>query len=138
LGLCFALMGGVGCAREAKQPTRDGAGVQSPDPATQASSTPSDEVPPRDGDATQSSINVEFENFVKERNACASDAECVLVSPGCPLGCGTGVRPEHAEEVSAKAAALIARAQEGGPSCTYKCAALQPRCQEGHCTAVVE
>lgn len=136
--LVTVILGSVGCAREAKEPSSpenaDGgpkAQASAPGPAAPA------ETPVDDPD-TKSEVQKQFEAFVAERNACTSAADCTLVSPGCPLGCGTGVRSEHAEAVSAKAAALIAEAERDRGACAYRCAALHVECVEARCTAIVE
>ena len=127
----------VGCAKQPAEPQAEGptpTGAESDAPADGAAAQDETDPPvPEPG-----SIQEQYAAFVAERNACASDAECVLVSPGCPLGCGTGVRPEHAEAVSKKATALIAEAEQGGAACTYKCAFLVPKCTDGRCAAVQE
>jgi hypothetical protein len=101
-------------------------------------------APPKDAPAaaapesTKPDIVQEFNAFVAERNACNEVSECVLLSPGCPLGCGVGVRKEHADEVTAKAKALIAEAEKDHGACTYKCMALHVECSAGRCTSATE
>jgi hypothetical protein len=134
------ILGGIGCAREPARPSdaadADG-GTSAP---TTAPATPlaSAVEPPVESPDTKSDVQKQFDAFVAERNACTSAADCTLVSPGCPLGCGTGVRAEHAEAVSAKAAALIAEAERDKGACTYRCAALRVDCVETRCAAIVE
>jgi hypothetical protein len=131
--------GSVGCAREAKGPSdATGADGGTKAPAAPETATPDATETPVDSPDTKSDVQKQFDAFVAERNACTSTADCTLVSPGCPLGCGTGVRSEHAEAVNAKAAALIAEAERDGGACAYRCAALHVECVEARCTAIVE
>lgn len=128
---------GTACTREAKDPV-DAASTDggTAGPAAEPAAAPA-ETPAQNPD-TKSDVQRQFDAFVAERNACTSAADCALVSPGCPLGCGTGVRSEHVEAVSAKAAALIAEAERENGACAYRCAALHVECVEAHCTAIVE
>lgn len=132
------ILGDLGCAREAQEPSNaeNADGGTKPPTAAPAPAAPAET--PVDDPETKSEVQQQFEAFVAERNACASTADCTLVSPGCPLGCGTGVRSEHAEAVSAKAAALIAEAERDRGACAYRCAALHVECVEARCTAIVE
>ncbi|WP_437527223.1 hypothetical protein WME79_42420 [Sorangium sp. So ce726] len=78
----------------------------------------------------------EYQRFVDERSSCTSTSECVLAGGGCPLGCGSGVRSEHAEAVNAKAKQLISAYEEGGQACKYRCPSQHVECRAGRCTAV--
>jgi hypothetical protein len=144
LGLTCALvtviLGGVGCAREAAKPSdaADADGGTSAPTTAPTTPAPSAVETAVDSPDTKSDLQKQFEAFVAERNVCTSAADCTLVSPGCPLGCGTGVRAEHAEAVSAKAAALIAEAERDKGACTYRCAALRVDCVEKRCAAIVD
>jgi|GEM_PF-2081918 len=80
-------------------------------------------------------MSEDFKSFVAERNSCADAAECVLAGAGCPLGCGMGVRKEHAAAVDAKAASIIAEYESRQGPCKYKCAVLHAECSAGRCMA---
>lgn len=138
--LVAVILGGVGCAREPKEPS-NAENADSGTKATTGAPPPAAlgvSETPVEGPDTKSDVQKQFEAFVAERNACSSTTDCTLVSPGCPLGCGTGVRSEHAEAVSAKAAALIAEAERDRGACAYRCAALHVECVDARCTAIVE
>lgn len=138
--LASLTLASVACSRETKAPAdatavpvttgAPGAIADTADPATSP--------PAEDGANTTAELERQFDAFVAERNSCSANAECTLVSPGCPLGCGTGVRSEHAEAVQNKAAALIAEAERERGACAYRCAAMHVECVEARCTAVVE
>lgn len=76
-----------------------------------------------------------FAAHIEESNACASDAECTVIYPGCPLGCAVAVNVEHADECARYAADLIASYERSGESCVYDCIATSaPYCdEEGRC-----
>jgi hypothetical protein len=87
---------------------------------------------------SEEAIRAEFEAFVERTNACAADAECLVVSAGCPLGCWAAVHRENAPAVSQKARELIEEYEGGGRSCRYSCPPVgEPRCEQGRC-AVTE
>ena len=86
------------------------------------------------GCATSEQIQADFDAHVEDSNGCASDAECTVIYPGCPLGCAVAVNAEHAAECAAYAADLIASYERGGASCEYDCIAVgAPFCDEGRC-----
>ena len=85
---------------------------------------------------SEEEIQEEFDAFVAERNHCAAASECTLISPGCPLGCGVGVRVDQAAEVQAKADELVEDWESGGRSCDYECLMLTVDCLDGRCEAV--
>jgi len=126
----IALLLASGCARKAEP--HDAAA-----PPKTAEQSPA-ASPPEEPEPAKADIVQEFDAFVSERNSCAQASECVMLSPGCPLGCGVGVRAEHAAEVEAKAKLLIAEAEKQNGACTYKCAALHLECATGRCAAVPE
>ena len=88
------------------------------------------------GCASAEEIQAEFAAHVEESNACVEDAECALISPGCPLGCFVSVRADAADACAAYAAQLIDEYERSGARCDYDCIAPGPvRCEEGRCTA---
>lgn len=79
-------------------------------------------------------IQQEFDEVVAESNACTTADECVIVSPGCPLGCFVAVNASSEAGVEAKAKELIDSFEAGGRSCDYECLAPGPvECVEGRC-----
>lgn len=88
---------------------------------------------------SEADVQQEFADVVASANACSEAAECVMVSPGCPLGCFVAVNASHEDEVEAKAQDLIDSYQAGGRSCAYDCVAPGPLvCAEGHCAVGAE
>lgn len=81
--------------------------------------------------------NAAFAERVEESNHCASDDECTVISPGCPLGCWAAVNVEHAAECEQYAADLIDAYERGGTNCAYGCIGVgAPYCDdEGRCRA---
>lgn len=74
-----------------------------------------------------------WDDFVSTRNACETVDECVIVVPGCPLGCNTAVNAEYDEEALDYAEQLVSQT---GSDCEYKCAGATLACEESRCTAV--
>jgi hypothetical protein len=85
---------------------------------------------------TEEAIQEEFNQAVAMSNDCETDADCVLVTPGCPLGCGSAVNIEHETEIRNLAKKLIFEWQLGGRSCNYGCPYMTAVCTEGTCEAV--
>jgi hypothetical protein len=82
---------------------------------------------------SEEEIKAEFDAFVSIREDCTVDADCVIASTGCPLGCGTAVNREHEEEVEAKANELIEDYEGTGRACEYTCPQLVAVCKARHC-----
>lgn len=83
---------------------------------------------------SEEEVKDEFEAYVRSANACEQASECVLVSPGCPLGCFVAVRADRKADVERKARELIARYERGGRACAYGCAEPGPiACVERRC-----
>lgn len=79
-------------------------------------------------------IQADFDEHVAARGACTVDADCAVISPGCPLGCFVAVRADAAEECEAYARELIASYERGGSRCAYDCVVPgPPRCEAGSC-----
>jgi hypothetical protein len=85
---------------------------------------------------TEEEIKEEFDQAVEDANDCETNDDCVLVRPGCPLGCGSAVNVEHEDEIRNLARQLIAEYELGGQSCDYGCMELMAVCTEGACEAV--
>ncbi len=82
-------------------------------------------------------VSEEFEAAVAEANDCVSSSDCVLIFPGCPLGCFTAVNRAREAEVRAKADELIADYERGGAACAYSC--IQPGalvCEGSNCAVL--
>ncbi|HLM75780.1 MAG TPA: hypothetical protein VK459_23860 [Polyangiaceae bacterium] len=83
---------------------------------------------------SEEDIQTEWDETVAASSACQSAADCVLVSPGCPLGCFAAVNSAKKAEVEAKAAELIDAYESGGMACVYSCVAPGPlECVSGKC-----
>jgi hypothetical protein len=66
-------------------------------------------------------ITKEWNDLVAEAAKCEADAECVLVTPGCPLGCSAIVNQSQKTHIEAKAEELRMEASAPGMSCQYSC-----------------
>ena len=67
---------------------------------------------------------------------CMVASDCVLVSPGCPLGCTVAVRADRKNDVEAKARDLINQYERWGARCDYECIGAGPiTCTAGRCAA---
>jgi hypothetical protein len=83
---------------------------------------------------SEEEVQKEFDDFVAASNACQQPADCVLVSPGCPLGCFVAVSSAKKAEVEEKARDLIDEYQAGGQRCDYDCIAPGALlCEAGRC-----
>ena len=86
--------------------------------------------------ATEEGIQARWDSFVEDHRACETAEDCVLVYPGCPLGCYEAVAAEHAEEAEVYADRLIGRYEAFGRSCAYDCVEPpDPTCDAGACAA---
>ena len=85
---------------------------------------------------TEGEIQAEFNQAVAASDDCATAPDCVLVTPGCPLGCGAAVNIEHETEIRNLAERLIFEWQLGGNGCDYGCPYMVAVCTEGTCEAV--
>ena len=90
------------------------------------------------GDDTQTQaddLKADFDAFVEANNSCATDTDCALVSPGCPLGCYAAVSTTSVDATEAKAEDLVDQYESGGRACNYLCQTPGPvRCEEQRCT----
>jgi hypothetical protein len=83
------------------------------------------------------SVKTEFDNYVAGANTCTATSDCIIVTPDCPLGCGSAVRADRQADVEAKARELVAEYKRGGQGCAYDCAGpFVAECAEGRCEAV--
>jgi hypothetical protein len=85
---------------------------------------------------SEEEVRADFDEFLTTRTACASADECVLVYPGCPLGCAVAVHRDFETETRSRAAELIDDYESGGRACAYDCLAMQAACSSGRCEAV--
>jgi len=68
-------------------------------------------------------IRSDFQEKLAECVSCEKAEECVIIYPGCPLGCHVAVNIEFSEELNEYAKSLIADYERGGASCNYGCLA---------------
>ena len=89
-----------------------------------------DDEPP-----SEDEIREDFARVVARSNSCSDVTECVLVYPGCPLGCYVAVNQSSAADVEERAEELIADYQSAGRSCDYGCREAPPlECTDSRCT----
>lgn len=86
--------------------------------------------------ASEEKLQAEWDGFVAEHATCEVPEDCVLVYPGCPLGCADAIQSDAAQEATELAAKLVSRYERGGRACDYKCLAFTADCQAGTCVAV--
>ncbi len=77
---------------------------------------------------SEEEIKDSFEKEVETSNSCETDEECVLINPGCPLGCNVSVNIEHQERIKNLAEDLIKDYESSGTSCSYGCIRSFPIC----------
>ena len=89
-----------------------------------------------DNTLTEESAARLFNNIVDTYNECTTDNECMVLYPGCPLGCGAAIHTIHEQAVRDAADELMTRYnQQNQPSCAYICMPIYPICHEGECEA---
>jgi hypothetical protein len=80
------------------------------------------------GCLTEEAVEAEFD----DANYCESSDECVVLYPGCPLGCWTAVNEAEEDRIADLIDDFFA--QQTGAECAYDCAAHKdPRCLDGEC-----
>lgn len=85
---------------------------------------------------SEKEVQVEFDAEVARSNACQVAEDCVVVSPGCPLGCWVVVNAQHRGRVERKAQELISDYESAGAACDYGCTeAPAPACVNAKCAA---
>ena len=81
-------------------------------------------------------VRREFRAEVERSNTCRVDSDCVVMNPGCPLGCHAAVPVSQRARLEEKARELIEDYDAGGPSCQYECAeAPSVACVDNACMA---
>ena len=79
-------------------------------------------------------VQAEFEDVIAESNSCAEATDCVVIFPGCPLGCAATINAANKATVEAKAQELIDDYERGGQSCAYGCMQTgSPVCEQQRC-----
>jgi hypothetical protein len=73
------------------------------------------------GPPSDDEVRREFADFVSTRNSCQASEDCVLVMPGCPLGCNVAVNRRHEAAVREKARELVEDWNGGSRSCEGSC-----------------
>jgi len=82
---------------------------------------------------SEEKIKEKFEKEVTISNSCSTDEECVIVHPGCPLGCNVAVNIEHQQKIKNLAKSLIKDYEFGSKSCAYSCIPRFPVCVIDKC-----
>lgn len=79
-----------------------------------------------------------WEAWLAEHDDCATDGDCALVYPGCPLGCTDAVSAAHVEAAEREAERLVNRYERAGRSCEYECVGAEGvACESGRCQVVL-
>jgi hypothetical protein len=87
---------------------------------------------------SEEQIKRELSDFVSKHVACTQDAECTVISPGCPLGCAIPIQKAAANQGERLARELIEDYESGGASCEYECVAVcGAACRANVCTVVL-
>jgi hypothetical protein len=81
-------------------------------------------------------VEQDWDEWVANHNACDTVDDCVLVYPGCPLGCFDAVHVDDEDEAYRIADDLIARWSMGTNSCVYDCIGATAACNGGVCEAI--
>lgn len=87
--------------------------------------------------ASEAEVKREFNEFVSDHQACEQDSDCVLIQPGCPLGCSVPIASDAAADAERLARELINDYERGGRGCDYGCSAVcGAACSAGSCVVV--
>lgn len=85
---------------------------------------------------SEEEVQAEFDAEVASSRACQTEADCTLISPGCPLGCWVVVSASARGRVEQKARELVEDYESGGAHCEYQCPeAPGVACLAGQCSA---
>jgi hypothetical protein len=88
-------------------------------------------------DPPYEAVEETFVAAVEEASGCGVDAECVVVYPGCPLGCYVAVHRDDEASIKSLADALVGEFRRRGGNCSYDCVGHEPpRCIKGRCVAM--
>ena len=72
------------------------------------------------GHRSEEGIVDEFSTAVEKANTCSADEECVVVIPGCPLGCGSVVNKDEKEQIEQLAERLTIEYEARGYGVTAR------------------
>lgn len=86
----------------------------------------------------EAEVSERFEAFLSDKRSCTEDEHCVLVSCGCPTGCGSAVAKSERDAVYDYACELVDDYEQNGRSCDYSCVQAYPVCISGVCTEVTQ
>ena len=81
-------------------------------------------------------IDREWDGWVDDHSQCEVTEDCVLVYPGCPLGCSSGVNAEYEDEANRLAEDLINRWSMGTRDCAYDCISSEVECVDDRCEVI--
>ena len=81
-------------------------------------------------------IDREWDSWVGEHDQCEVIEDCVLVYPGCPLGCYAAINGEHEAEANRLADDLINRWSMGTRACAYDCISAEAECVDDRCEVI--
>ncbi|MEM6930229.1 MAG: hypothetical protein AAF602_25035 [Myxococcota bacterium] len=80
-------------------------------------------------------VQSDWEGYLQRLPACDVDEDCVVIEPGCPLGCYTSVPASNRVEAETFAEELVDRYDTVLRPCVYECSEPPPIaiCQMGSC-----
>ena len=88
---------------------------------------------------TEQELLAEFDSFVSDHADCERDEDCVMFSPGCPLGCYAAVHVDALQEAESYADGLVADYMAPGRACFYQCVVeCGVRCADNICATVYD
>lgn len=85
---------------------------------------------------SEAQIEAQWDEFLSENQSCETVDDCVIVYPGCPLGCGSAVSVGAEEEARELADSLVNRYSRLHGECMYDCMGVEAECNAGACEAV--
>lgn len=81
-------------------------------------------------------VDARWEDWVQRHNECELPQDCVLVYPGCPLGCYSAVNAEHEEDAYRVADELVRQWSMGTRGCAYDCISAEVDCVDLRCEVI--
>jgi hypothetical protein len=74
---------------------------------------------------------------IEASHACKQDSDCVILSPGCELGCALAVNANSAATLRGDTAMYAQNCSRCTTECPQEDLAAKAKCQSGICTAII-
>lgn len=71
-------------------------------------------------------VQSEWRAYVQDLPNCRTNDDCVVITPGCPIGCAVAVPAVSVDDAEEFAAELVDRYQNVFRPCVYECGPVPP------------